>query len=279
MPVGISNPDPSASRFVCGDATHCLLSVNGSPTEAGDAGLSSSQQPVGTFISTADAGLTWTQATSVPSATAGGVWTMNCGTDGSCLAVSALGSYPNHYVVGLRSDDWGLTWLAGAPSGDFNAAILYASCGDTAHCMLVPVGSSKTPYEIVTTSNAGATWQISGPPAGWENMPTDVSCANADDCWIAMSTYDAQNAAADYGQPAIEATSDGGTTWSSDGLPATTPPISDVVALSCPPSGDGCMGIGNLSDHMLLPSRSALPPPPQSSPLVISNLPGVDQNG
>jgi hypothetical protein len=174
----------------------------------------------------------------------------------------------------LRSDDWGLTWLAGAPSDYFNAAILYAACGDTTHCMLVPAGSPTTPYEIITTSNAGATWQVSDPPAGWENMPTDLSCANANDCWIAMSTYDTQSAAGDYSRPVIESTSNGGASWSSLALPAAQPPIADVVTLSCPPSGDGCMGIGNLSDHMVPPSGQAS----LSGPLVISNLPTTVQN-
>jgi len=279
IPVPIGIPGPSAGRFVCGDATHCVLSVNGSLTEATGTGPSSPPQRVGTFLSTADAGHTWTQATSVPSAPAGAVWTLSCSADRSCLAVSALGSYPNSYVVGLRSNDWGLTWLAGAPAVYNDAAIMYASCGDTTHCMLVPVAfPSKVPYEIATTSNAGVTWQVSGPPVGWENMPTAISCANANDCWIAMSTYDTHSPAGVYSQPAIEATYDGGTTWSSVGLPTATPPIADVLTLSCPPSGDGCMGIGNLRDHMLLPSGTALPSQPQSGPLVISNLPGANQN-
>jgi Neuraminidase (sialidase) len=204
---------------------------------------------------------------------------MNCSTDGSCLAISALGSYPKSYVVGLHSDDWGLTWLAGAPSVSFDATILNASCGDTTHCMLVPVGSPTTPYEVITTSNAGATWQVSSPPAGWENMPTAVSCANANDCWIAMSTYDNHSLAGTYSQAAIEVTYDGGTTWSSEALPTTTPPIGDVVTLSCPPSGNGCIGIGNLEDHFLPPSGPRPPTAPLSVPQVISNLQGADQNG
>jgi hypothetical protein len=93
-----------------------------------------------------------------------------------------------------------------------------------------------------------------------------------------MSTYDAHSPAGDYSQPAIEATSDGGTTWSSVGLPPTTPSIGDVVALSCPPSGDGCLGIGILSDHFLPSFGTASPTVPQSGPLVISNLPGVNEN-
>jgi hypothetical protein len=50
---------------------------------------------------------------------------------------------------------------------------------------------------------------VSSPPAGWENMPTALSCANADDCWVAMSTYDSSSAAGAYSEPTIEATHDG----------------------------------------------------------------------
>jgi photosystem II stability/assembly factor-like uncharacterized protein len=273
-PTGIAGP--YAGRFTCGNATHCLLSVSGSlPPATGGGATSTAAGRVGTFLTTSDGGSTWTQATSVPSTPAGAVWTMKCSATGSCLAVAALGEYSNTYVVALRSDDWGLTWVAGPPGAYNDAAILYASCGDATHCMLVPVvGQSKVPYEIVTTANAGLTWQVTGPPAGWQNMPTAVSCANGDDCWIAMSTYGTNSPAGSYSEPKIEATDDGGATWSSIALPTAKPPIADVLTLSCPPSGDGCMGIGNLRDHML--PRSG-PPHPLSGPLVISNLPIAEQ--
>ena len=120
--------------------------------------------------------------------------------------------------------------------------------------MLVPLaGPSGAPYEIVTTSDAGQTWQVQGPPAGWQDMATGVDCANATDCWIATSLYDANNPAGAYSEPTIESTHDGGATWSTVALPTAKPPISDVLTLSCPPSGDGCMGIGNLQDHFVLP--------------------------
>ena len=110
IPVPSGIPDPSASRFTCGDATHCVVSVTGSPAEASGTGSSPPPQRVGTFLSTADAGLTWTQATSVPSAPAGGVWTMNCGTDGSCVAVSALGD-------SRTTTSWGCVLTIGASPG------------------------------------------------------------------------------------------------------------------------------------------------------------------
>jgi hypothetical protein len=276
VPSGISDPGPG--RFTCGNASHCVLSVGGSSTETVTGAANAGASRAGTFLTTADGGSTWTQATSTPSAPAAAVWTMKCSVTGSCLAVSAMGGLPNAYVVALRSEDWGLTWEAGPPAVDNDAPILYASCGDATHCMLVPLaGPSDAPYEIATTSDAGLTWQVTGPPAGWQNMPTAVSCANGNDCWIAMSTYDANSRAGAYSAPSIEATPDGGATWSSIALPAAKPPIADVLTLSCPPSGDGCMGIGNLQDHMLPPSG---PPSrhPLSGPLVISNLPAAEQD-
>jgi hypothetical protein len=135
-------------------------------------------------------------------------------------------------------------------------------------------GPSSDPYEIITTSDSGRTWRETGPPAGWLNMPTAVSCATGDDCWIALSDYSGSNPEGAYSKPIIEETRDGGRSWSSISLPVTKPPIADVLSLSCPPSGDGCMGIGNRRDHFVLPP---LPkngrPQPLSGPLVISNLP------
>jgi hypothetical protein len=199
---------------------------------------------------------------------------MTCTADGSCLAVSALGANPHSWVEALSSHDWGMTWVAGPPAVFNDAPILYASCGDATHCMLVPLaGPSGAPYEIATTSDAGQNWQVHGPPPAWQNIATGVDCANATDCWIATSLYDAHSPAGAYSEPTIEATHDGGGTWSTVALPSAKPPISDVLTLSCPPSGDGCMGIGNLQDHFVLPKGRPHKLQPLSGPLVISNLP------
>lgn len=270
-PSGIS--DAGVGKFACGDATHCVVSVSGS-LSAGAADGGPSTQRVGTFLTTSDEGRTWTQARFAPAGPAASVWTMTCTPDGSCLAVSAMGEYPRLWIVGLSSHDWGRTWTAGPPAVYNDAAILYASCADATHCMLVPLaGPANAPYEIATTSDAGLTWQVTGPPAGWLNMPTAVSCATGDDCWIAMSKYDSGNPAGAYSSPVIEETHNGGTTWSSVSLPSSKPPISDVLTLSCPPSGDGCMGIGNLQDHFLSPIAPNGAPKRLSGPLVISDLP------
>lgn len=261
-PTGV--PGAYRGQLACADGTHCVVSVGGT------GGL-------GTFLSTADGGKTWTQATSVPAAPAGAVWTMTCDNDGSCVAVSAMGDQAfHHWIVGLRSDNWGMTWVAGPASVANHGALLYASCADATHCMIVPTGAPSG-YEIATTSDGGMTWRVSGPPSGWLNMPTTVACATGNDCWIAMSYYSSKNPAGSYSEPTIEQTHDGGVSWSTIPLPTSRPPISDVLTLSCPPSGDGCMGIGNRRDHFVMPLTGPkgrpLPPKRLSGPLVISNLP------
>jgi photosystem II stability/assembly factor-like uncharacterized protein len=224
----------------------------------------------GTFLSTSDGGATWAQA-SVP-AISGQFWNVACQSDGSCLAVFLV----QGGVQALSSTNWGVTWIAGAlkPLPQVGP-IVYSSCANGTHCMLVSVGGPSTrPFEIVTTDDAGASWQVSGPPAGWSNMPTAVACATATDCWIAMSTYGGGNAL--YSHPVIESTTDGGATWTPSALPATTPPLADVIDLSCPPSGDGCMGVGVGADHMV--ARPSQLHHPLSPPLVVSDLPGLPQS-
>jgi hypothetical protein len=263
VPSPSGMPGAFTQGLACADAAHCVVGVS----KIVEQGVPPAD--LGTFLTTSDGGQTWAQAKSVSAASAGAVSTMTCTSDGSCLAISAGGKTSRLSIVGLSSHDWGETWVAALPAVYPNSEPLYASCGDATHCMLVLlVGGSKAPYQIATTSDAGFTWHESGPPAGWLNMPTALACATNDDCWIALSHYSRTNPDA-YSKPTIEATRDGGKTWSSLPLPHSTPPIADVLTLSCPPTGDGCMGIANLQDHFVAnPGNRRL-----SGPLVISNLP------
>ena len=253
----ISTPAPmGADRGAwCADAQHCVI------TETTTTGT-----PVA-FMTTTDGGAHW--STQTAPTVSGYLWTTSCDPDGRCIEVFLGGPAGGAATVtALTSHAWGGPWQAESPTSIGHVAIVHYSCPDATHCMLVALDS---PFEIVTTTDGGATWQVSGPPAGWLNMPTAVGCANDDDCWVATSLYDANNPDGAYSHPVIEATRDFGNTWSTLSLPATTPATADVLTLSCPPPGDGCLAIGNGKDHFVPP------PGPRnqklSGPILLSSLP------
>jgi photosystem II stability/assembly factor-like uncharacterized protein len=253
-----------------GGASWTSIKTGTSGNPAGDAWCASAQRctvaqnsggALTAFATTTDGGAQWvTQpAPTVP----GEPWDLTCDTSGSCLEL-VVGSAT---VEALTSQAWGGPWTARPSAAVERAAILYTSCSDATHCMLVFVGTS---YQIITTSNAGITWVVSGPPRGWLNMPTAVGCANADQCWVAMSLYDSSSPDGAYSQPVIESTENFGQTWHPVSLPVTAPPIADVLTLSCPPSGAGCLAIGNGRDHFVLPRG---PVHSLSGPILLSSLP------
>jgi hypothetical protein len=61
-------------------------------------------------------------------------------------------------------------------------------------------------------------------------------------------------------------------------LPTSSPPIADVLTMSCPPSGDECVGIGNREDHFIRPTTGPFKQGPLSSPLVISDFRAANQS-
>ncbi|HEY1831548.1 MAG TPA: hypothetical protein VGG38_15030 [Acidimicrobiales bacterium] len=240
----------------CADTQHCVISEVDSATHS-----------LSALATTVDGGTNWVTQPAPPGG--GGPWELQCDLTGRCLAltqVQTTGTFLTS-VVALSSPSWGAAWTAGQPASIGRVAILYHSCADATDCMLVGINAS---YVIATTSNGGQTWQVSAPPAGWLNMPTAVGCAGQGACWIAMSLYDTKSPDGSYSHPVIESTTDMGQTWTPLSLPQTTPATADVLTLSCPPSGDGCMAIGNGKDHFVLPPG---PPHQLSGPILLSNLP------
>jgi hypothetical protein len=218
---------------------------------------------VSAFATTTDGGIHWT--TQPAPAVAGEPWEFTCDESGSCLeALLGPGTLET-----LTSTTWGGAWTADPSVSITRAAIVYSACPDATHCMFVSLGTS---FQIITTTNAGLSWAVSGPPAGWLNTPTAVACANSDQCWIAMSLYDQSNPQGDgaYSHPLIESTDNFGRSWQPLRLPTTTPPIADVLTLSCPPSGAGCLAIGNGRDHFVRPEG---PLQRLSGPILLSSLP------
>jgi photosystem II stability/assembly factor-like uncharacterized protein len=115
------------------------------------------------------------------------------------------------------------------------AELFMVSCGDALHCMdLSDRGTTAT------TSNGGVTWQDTAPvgTASGSITPLTVSCAVALDCFVAVS-----GGPGAYQDARIEATDDGGASWTTIGLPPVGGrPLAEVFPLSCP-SQDGCVGV------------------------------------
>jgi hypothetical protein len=83
---------------------------------------------------------------------------------------------------------------------------------------------------VALTTDGGATWQTEGdaPAANFDS----VSCPTVSDCFVLGSIY---NGTTDMAT--VDATTYGGTTWTSESLPATLS-ASQLMSLSCPTGSD-----------------------------------------
>jgi photosystem II stability/assembly factor-like uncharacterized protein len=189
----------------------------------------------GAFLSTVDGGRTWTAAATVPQGSPKGLWLLRCDPDGHCIGLDPVGTASADDLAAMRSTDGGRTWAAYSvhlpPTG-----ILLLSCGDARHCMVVTADG----ITMTTTSDGGATWRESAAPATWPGIATDLSCATGLDCFIAAA--DPAPGPVGYDHPVVEATYNGGSTWTTISLPAVArSPLVIVFPLSCP-SQAGCIG-------------------------------------
>ena len=237
----------------CATAGRCVVSVGVEEFPAGTA-----QPSIGTFFTTGDGGMTWSQDPQVPTAVAAnGLLTMHCAVDGSCLGVTFVGSAGRRGAIGtVRSTDFGTTWTAAASTTvTFGGGELLASCGDTSHCEMIGPSSSGTSIVIAATGDGGATWRVSPAPSGWANEALSLSCATGTDCFV--STADASSSG--YSNPVIEATTDGGATWTPLRLPEVSgSSLGSIQPLSCP-SAAGCIGVGALPGEPTSVLVSGLP--------------------
>lgn len=244
-----ATPPGETNGVWCANSLRCLVSQ-------------SSLGAVDSFAVTSDGGGHWSTRPA-PTET-GDPWYLTCDSSGSCLQVEL--DPDSNSLTAITSGSWGGPWVAHAPQSIGRVAILHTSCADASHCMFVGLNSG---YEIITTSNAGRTWSVSRPPHGWQNIATAVGCSDVERCWVATASYDTNSPDGAYSHPKIEATSDLGRTWKAESIANTRPTTADVLTLSCPPSGDGCIGLGNGKDHFVPPAnRRAL-----SNPTILSNLP------
>lgn len=189
----------------------------------------------GAFLSTVNGGRTWTAAAAVPRGSPRNLWLLRCEPDGDCIGLYPTGTNADGGLAALRSADNGRTWTAYSvhlPPTE----ILLLSCGDARHCMAVTADG----ITMTTTADGGATWREAAAPSTWPGIATSLSCATGLDCFIAAA--DTTSGPAGYDRPVVEATYDGGSTWTTISLPMMgDSPLAIVFPLSCP-SPAGCVG-------------------------------------
>ncbi len=255
----------SIDQISCATTQRCVVHVFN--------GAEGSSTAEGTFLTTDDAGATWKPATGVPTAASASLWTLKCDPDGACLGLVPTGTVSDPSAEGidaLRSSDDGETWTVTSAHLAMGPGTLLISCGDALHCLAAYNANNGTNIGLATTSNGGGTWKVSIAPSSWPNTAVAVSCADPADCFVSASGGTQQG----YANPVIEATHDGGTTWTTLMLPTLTDsPLVIVYPLSCPVAA-GCIGVAATAQEFS-PPRTPPPPgttPPSEQRVIISNL-------
>jgi photosystem II stability/assembly factor-like uncharacterized protein len=216
LPVPVGAPGASITQVACGTALWCVV------------------QAAGTFLVTVNGGATWTDAGLAPQGTSD-LWYLRCDPDGRCIGLAPTGTNTNAGIVSVVSTDNGRTWAVSGSNPAPASVVFMVSCGDALHCMDLSEDGATA-----TTSNGGVTWQDTAPvgTASGSITALTVSCAVALDCFVAASRGPGA-----YQDAKIEATDDGGASWTTIGLPPVGGrPLAEVFPLSCP-SPDGCIGL------------------------------------
>jgi photosystem II stability/assembly factor-like uncharacterized protein len=235
----------------------------------------------GSFFYTQDAGRTWATGTAPPTPGATGLFTLRCDANDHCIGLAPTGSVSSgDGMDALRSTDGGRTWTVTSASAAIGEGVIVLSCGDADHCMMAYPSTDGGVMAVASTDDGGVTWQVTPAPSTWPTIAIALSCATAQDCFLSAAR---STSGGGYEDPVIEATHDGGTTWTSLSLPLVHgTPLALVFPLSCPVGG-GCIGVGatpqEFNGPVAVPKTApgTLPAPgwvKVGQRVIISDLPG-----
>ena len=225
----VTAQDSSLAGISCASPSDCMAVANS--TEGGVA------------LTTTDGGSTWTSHT-LP-AESGLLTAVSCASPSDCTAVANS----SEGGVALMTTDGGTSWssqtlptasVTGQTVPYGSGSLTAVSCASPSDCVTVGyyVYNGTFTGIALTTTDGGATWTRQSVPYG-SGLVTAVSCAAPSDCVaVGFDSVDTIEGPASVG---VALTSrDGGTTWTSQRLPAGVADLSDV---SCASSSD-CMAAG-----------------------------------
>ncbi|HEV3132563.1 MAG TPA: Ig-like domain-containing protein [Acidimicrobiales bacterium] len=236
LPYGISG----LTGVSCGSTSNCAaVSING-PTG------------INLVVTTANGGATWTNPIRPPGFPVLQLEGISCPSASDCLAVG-----PGV----ISSSDGGATWTKQTiPSG---TGVLAVSCGSSSNCVATGAG-------VIATTDGGTNWVTQGVSTVFPFDGLGVSCASALDCVVVGYAVEGK-----FGPfpPVIAATTDGGTTWTTQSVPTGTDIVSRV---SCGSTSD-CVAVGTASGApvTLATTNGGATWTTQNVPSAVSTLAGI----
>lgn len=227
--------DQGLTRLICFSSLTCIA-FGMTPyglAEGGSTGHTHVTQTV--VLRTADGGSHWStyDLPWVPTPSGTPAWsnaehaTFSCPNASTCIGLagvwsrgssgSSTGVQPAS-ILEWRTENGGATWthswVAQFPGSAGDGAHL--ACADASHCLAFTEPTTLGGgYEMLSTSDGGASWATSEPLAGTGITVTSVSCRSATECWVAGT----QKGETPGG--VILLTTDGGSTWTSQPIPPT----------------------------------------------------------
>jgi hypothetical protein len=276
LPAGIALP--TISQLSCPTAELCIAQVTGAVAGAAPAAPGANAPAAGAFMVTTDGGTTWHDE-GAPSDLASTIFfTFHCDADGSCIGLAPTGSAQDpstETVLAVRTTGVGAPWTTASYPMPFGLGILIMACGDSRHCIMAFPTDNGLKMDVAATTDGGLHWLIATEPSSWPTIAISLSCADGLNCFLSAAD---STSTGGYADPLIEATHDGGSSWTPITLPDVDGgPLALVFPLSCPVPA-GCIGVG-ATPQEFNPPRSAQPPKPGSLPVngervIVSNLKG-----
>ena len=184
------------------------------------------------IITTADGGIRWSAQVIPP--TVGYLSAIACSDSRLCTAVGQADQTSDGQSVIIVTTDGGEVWTqAQIPPGVLDATAV--ACQPDHRCLAV--GSTATGGVALVSASGGSTWTMEGALPSNITGANDISCSNDQTCWVvAQTAIDPDHVAG-----AVAVTTDGGSSWTTEVVPAGVGILNGVSCLTGQPAGTGSL--------------------------------------
>jgi len=247
--VALPAPVNSLTALECVNALRCwavgsTVGVGGAPNGAA-------------IITTADGGVRW--STQVIPPTVGYLSAIACSDPRHCTAVGQAGQTSDGQSVVIATSDAGGSWTqAQTPPGTLDVTAV--SCQPDRRCLAI--GSTAAGGVALVSTSAGSTWTMQGALPPNITGANDISCSNAQTCWVTAQTV----LNPDHVSGAIAVTTDGGSSWATEAIPNGVGILNGVSCLVGSPTGAGALPTTSTVPTTAPPSATPTAAPPSATP-------------